>query len=253
MNKIQQEAFDILVKIEEIARKNNINYSIAGGTALGAVRSGKFIPWDDDIDIDVDHDDLEHFSKLLNDNLPKDKYQVVSPSLFNKGKHNEGMVISKSFPVKQEHYDHKKIFSGVRVDIVGVYKSNSPKYSKWFKFWLFWKWARNFRPSFWLSKANIVVKVLPQKWIDKKIKKHYLKEKDDNGKYTKNPTLWPALNGKVWTFDKPKKDNLMDIEFEGKTFKIYKHYDLYLRELYGDDYMTPPPEKERKNHGIVEK
>ena len=42
---------DLLAKFAEVCERNNLNYYIADGTLLGAVRHGGFIPWDDDVDV----------------------------------------------------------------------------------------------------------------------------------------------------------------------------------------------------------
>ena len=42
---IQQIALEILKYIDKFCRKNNIKYSICGGTLLGAIRHKGFIPW----------------------------------------------------------------------------------------------------------------------------------------------------------------------------------------------------------------
>lgn len=54
-----------LIKIIcEILEKNNIEYSIYGGTLLGAIRHNGVIPWDDDGDIIVFEKDLNNFLLL---------------------------------------------------------------------------------------------------------------------------------------------------------------------------------------------
>lgn len=45
---------------------------------------------------------------------------------------------------------------------------------------------------------------------------------------------------------------MMDMQFEGYSFRVFKEYDNYLRELYGD-YRKLPPKEERKAHLSVSK
>ena len=43
---LQDNILYIAVKFDQFCQKNNINYFLLGGTALGAIRHGGFIPWD---------------------------------------------------------------------------------------------------------------------------------------------------------------------------------------------------------------
>ena len=51
LGRIHEISLGILKTLDEACRKNGIDYTIAYGTMLGAVRHGGFIPWDDDIDV----------------------------------------------------------------------------------------------------------------------------------------------------------------------------------------------------------
>lgn len=46
-----QTLYQMLKDVTELFEKENITYSMDGGTMLGAIRHGGIIPWDDDIDL----------------------------------------------------------------------------------------------------------------------------------------------------------------------------------------------------------
>ena len=48
-----ERILNILIAFDSFCRKNNIKYSLADGTLLGAMRHADFIPWDDDADVMV--------------------------------------------------------------------------------------------------------------------------------------------------------------------------------------------------------
>ena len=68
---VQMKILDIMKYIDSVCRRNGIVYYIMGGTALGAVRHGGFIPWDDDIDIGMRRKDYEKFLKVVQKELPE--------------------------------------------------------------------------------------------------------------------------------------------------------------------------------------
>ena len=61
MKRIWAVQLDLLAKFDCVCRKHGIRYVALWGTALGAVRHGGYIPWDDDIDVGMDR---ENYKKL---------------------------------------------------------------------------------------------------------------------------------------------------------------------------------------------
>ena len=64
MNKHQQYLLKLLGEIHELCRANGIDYSIACGTMIGAVRNRGFLPWDDDADIFMTYDNYCKFKEV---------------------------------------------------------------------------------------------------------------------------------------------------------------------------------------------
>ena len=58
----QQVLFELMCKFDKICRDNGIVYYLGGGTALGAVRHGGFLPWDDDVDLYITR---ENYNKII--------------------------------------------------------------------------------------------------------------------------------------------------------------------------------------------
>ena len=74
LQSLQKVEIEILDEIDRICRMNNINYCLVGGTLLGAVRHGGFIPWDDDVDVAMPRNDYERFMDVCKSELSDDFY-----------------------------------------------------------------------------------------------------------------------------------------------------------------------------------
>jgi len=75
LSRFQALALESLVWIDRFCKEHGITYFLIGGTLLGAVRHGGFIPWDDDVDIGMPRRDYKRFMELVKKvKLPPHKY-----------------------------------------------------------------------------------------------------------------------------------------------------------------------------------
>ena len=64
MTELQKNIYIYLKEIDEICRKHGIEYYLAGGTLIGAIRHEGFLPWDDDADILMTRNNWEKFIRV---------------------------------------------------------------------------------------------------------------------------------------------------------------------------------------------
>ena len=69
MKKVWAVALDLLNEFDKVCRENNLNYFIAYGTLLGAIRHGGFIPWDDDVDLVMPRNDYDRLCAMADENF----------------------------------------------------------------------------------------------------------------------------------------------------------------------------------------
>lgn len=68
----------VLQEIDRICKKHNILYFADGGTLIGAVRHKGFIPWDDDLDIEMKRSEYQRFLEIASKELPEGFYLHTS-------------------------------------------------------------------------------------------------------------------------------------------------------------------------------
>ena len=114
--KIKEAQLDLLDELVRICEKNNIAYSLVGGTLIGAIRHNGFIPWDDDIDIGMTRDNYEYFLKCCKKDLKKE-YDIYNW-------HNDNFFPNpfSKLKIKNSHYteelaENSKMNDAIFIDV----------------------------------------------------------------------------------------------------------------------------------------
>ena len=64
LKKLQKKEMEIYLFFRDFCQNHGLRFFAVGGTALGAARHQGFIPWDDDMDFGMPHEDYQRFLEL---------------------------------------------------------------------------------------------------------------------------------------------------------------------------------------------
>lgn len=69
----QLQEIELLKEFIRICDKHNLEYWLDYGSLLGAKRHGGFVPWDDDLDVSMDKENLDKFKEIVENEI-SEKY-----------------------------------------------------------------------------------------------------------------------------------------------------------------------------------
>lgn len=257
LQEIQLETLSIMKKIHSICVEQNLKYSLAYGTLIGAIRHNGFIPWDDDLDIYMPRTDYEK----LADYFVSHKKELSPLMWFSyETVQNYPYLITRICNTKftMESENEKKCGMGTFVDIYPLDGAWDGKrkffYNKaWFYSSMYFSKSRihYVKPKGMLKKivkrfSYFLSKFYSKESIRKKLLK-FSKKYEYNKSDVVGCIIWGS-NPKTRTVAKRTDfDNLTLHKFEDTEFYIFENYDSILKTEYGD-YMQLPPESERVGH-----
>ena len=250
VKKVQEKILEIMKYIDKICRKNDIIYYIMGGTALGAVRHGGFIPWDDDLDIFMTPSEYAKFKKVFNEEKSS---QFVLQEWKTTPKYLEYAKIRMNGTtfIEEAFKDRKNMHQGIYVDIMMLHKVPDNRVIQKIVYYeskfvtLYALSQRNWKPKDKGQAACLnILKFLPCKFIAKVGYKQIYKY--DNMKENFLYCYWitPA-KFESGLFEASFFEDLEDILFEDTKLLGSKRIKEYLQYRYGD-YMQLPSREEQK-------
>lgn len=269
LTRYQRYLLSIAEDIISVCREENITYHLTGGSALGAVRHGGFIPWDDDMDIDILGSDFDRFEQAFTAKF-SDKYWLHTYK-----KKNYGILVSRvrlKNSVFRAREDEGNDECGFFVDLIRIENTfNNPVLR--FLHGMdcmamgFLLSCRNYyhrRKSVLLLAGDnrklaavLKVKILIGRLIsfrslDKwaaKTQRCYSRCKNNRSEYVSVPAGRRHYFGEMYR--RADFVEAVQVAFEGHMWNVPRDYDGYLRNMYGD-YMNIPAPRDREEHVVTE-
>lgn len=244
LRKLQLRMLDILIVVTNICDKHNLPYWISGGTLLGAKRHGGFIPWDDDIDIELLRKDYKKLLKILAKELPSHLYLQTPKEKsyrlrFSKVRDKNSTISSEE--ENMARYEHKGIFIDIFSEEYSYMRVKNFVDFFYGRAFRRYKRGRAFTSFQYFYEYVASLLLLPLghllKWTARAI---CAITKPDNVLHSYG--IGNSTNHKgSYMFP------LSRIQFEGREFSAPKDIDLYLKNQYGN-YMSIPSKENRPSH-----
>ena len=252
---------DMLRRFDTLCREHDIQYFLGGGTLLGAIRHGGFIPWDDDVDLMMTREYYDKFCALPQEALPPGWFLQT----YRTDPHYHGDMakirldgttyateFSSRFPQMHQGifidiFAHDRTAKSKKMQRVHIFCTTLARSM------VFHKWDGT--PMHFYGKHKLIcavftglIRILPMRalenfrewvyrWFRKSDSEYFY---DGMGMHLQHGALSAHL-----------LDEVTYRQFAGQQLPVPVRYDEYLRFSYGD-YMQMPGEEERRLHNIYQ-
>lgn len=231
----------MMKEVDEIFRSSGIEYSLCGGSLLGAIREKGFIPWDDDIDIMVDRKNFNKLRELFHSAGDEIKYNLGRylwiERIQKKGSSPNDLTSPTIDVFVMDNCPDNSFIRILKTALIMLLQGMMKIRTDYSHYTVPYRIC--------LKVTNIIGKP----FSDEKKYDWYMRVSSiGNQRKTESITgyndafelLTLRYTGKLF-------DSIIQHQFEDTTFPITAEYDNYLRTQYGD-YLTPPKEEERVPH-----
>ncbi len=270
-NRLKDCLYEMAVDLDERCRKHGIKLFLVGGSLLGAVRHGGFIPWDDDMDFGMSRRDYrklidifeKEFSGSYSLRCPNSPYPNGNRFMQIYKKGTVLRTIEGNNPLQPEAvsidifpYDFVpqnllvRNMKGFRANcLMGIASCVMEHTYPDKKYEALLKTSKNGR-ILWAIRKSIGTLFSfdsPENWFDKV---------DSAIVYPHQSACITSATGRKHYFGEIYRTDvffpLTEIWFQNHKFYGPKQYSIYLEGLYGKDYWKLPEKKDRESHFIVE-
>lgn len=260
LSPVQKKLLEMLRWFDGFCREHHLRYYAVGGTLLGAVRHGGFIPWDDDIDLAMPRKDYELLQTLMG-NHQHDKYLLESPRYADESfcypftklyDTSTTLIENKRKPLKRGIFLDIFPFDGAG-DTLGDGKRYLKKVRK--KYYFYISLIGGIRKGRNAAKNAVVLaaRMLPKSLVDPVDVRNSLDAMC--AKYDFDSSAWVGNLLGAWgereLVSREVVGEPIEYLFEDIHILGVEDYDRYLTSIYGDWRKLPPEEKRVTHHDFI--
>ena len=257
LEELKKLQLEILLAVHDFCKANEIEYSLAAGTLIGAVRHKGYIPWDDDVDICMTRPNYDKFLRTFNGS--HQNYHVLAPELNWDFYAPYANVCDNRTLLVENGLSHRSVEVGVKIDIFPIDGCSDNRFEFFAQCQKLMKlnaimFYKRCQPK--LSFSLLYFKTFLHK-VSVAFRYYSSLQKEIHAEATKydySKSEFAALMVfEPIAFKPPRQifDEYIDIEFEGYLLRTIKEYDLFLRLRYGDYLRLPPKELQVPHHGFT--
>lgn len=254
MNKLQEKELELLKYFIDVCEKLQLKYYLVCGSALGAVKYGGFIPWDDDIDIAMPREDYEVFVNEAQGILPQNifvqtyKTDKKFPKIFCKLRNSDTTYIEAEY--KDLDINHGVFIDIFALDILSDNEVKQKRFKRKQRTYLrkiscALDYSRSWKSALLCSFYRLI---MCHKRTDKLLEKYELLILSMSNEESQILCNFGNFRGAIEPVDKDVYGKGKRMLFEGISIYIPDKYELYLKEKYGNYEEDPPIEAQYGHH-----
>lgn len=242
---LQEKHCELLTYIDQFCKENDIVWSLAFGSVLGAMRHGGPIPWDDDADIYMTAQDYEKFRKCFREKGDKEHFYLQELDGI------DGMISVAKLRMNgttyiEENQKDRDMHHGIFVDIFLLHECPPTKWGRIQGIaaicYLTLKRLsiRNYKKRKIVRPLIVFLRMFPKKFGMKTAYKQFYKWDDHPGDMLAD---WEQYNGSPrWFVPKDVIFPVKRMEYDGHQFCVPNQTERYLEICYGDWKQLPSME-----------
>lgn len=252
MEEVQKKILEIVHYLDEFCRENDITYYLMGGSALGAIRHGGFIPWDDDLDVFMTFENYMKFIKICESHLDRERFYLQKentdewPMFFSKLRMNNTTYIEKDTKDRKMH-------QGFFIDVMCLNNTASNLFIRYFQFLaarILTAQTLAIRGYITKNKIKKISIETARLFVGGRIKKILLsfvrRYNNKNTKYVGH--FFGKANFKNTSFPRYYLGKPKHVDFHNKKLPVPEYVEDYLTVRFGRDFMKIPNMKIRDKY-----